>query len=611
MKRENLLITCVLLAAVVLAGCGPLAPVGRNVAGTAATTPVTATPVTATPVTLHMSVLQEPSTLDPGLAYDGASIAVINPLFLGLTELDPETQEPLPALATDWAVSEDSKTWTFTLRQDVPWVRYDQAAGKVAEVKDENGNVRMVTAHDVVYGIQRACDARTASPYAYVLYVIAGCEAVNTADVAAPDYGELLESVGAQAIDDFTVQIDLNYGASYFGQIASVWTARPVPAALVAENAEGWTAPDVIQSSGPYALKQWVAGEEIELVKNPFWYGWREQADVAGNIDLIDMIVFDDPAAALAMYRDNALDSTTVPLAEIEAIADPQSSFAAEYRAVPDNATSYLGFITQKPAVSDARVRRALSMAIDRETLVRDILKGGQIPANAFTNPLNFGSAAGDPAVAPWALSAEAGGTGYPAAAEMARQLMTEAGYTDGAGLRLVFAFEASEQGAAIAQAITAMWQTAFPEIEVVLQPQEWEVFLDTLNNPALEDKPDAYLLGWFADYPHANNWLHEVFSPSQSLNETMLSPDDPQVGDLVAELDATTIAAQTASEAEQLELYKRAEQLLVDEIAAVSPLYYDATNHLTKPWLVRDYGVLPYFQRWTIEPQAQASAQQ
>ena len=136
MKRENLLIACVLLAAVVLAGCGPLAPVGRNVAGTAATTPVT-----ATPVTVSMSLLDEPSTLDPGLAYDAVSIAVINPLFLGLTELDPETQEPLPALATEWAVSEDSKTWTFTLRQDVPWVRYDQAAGKVADVVEQGGQV--------------------------------------------------------------------------------------------------------------------------------------------------------------------------------------------------------------------------------------------------------------------------------------------------------------------------------------------------------------------------------------------------------------------------------------------------------------------------------------
>lgn len=603
MKRENLLIACVLWVAVVLAGCKPLAPAGGKVPETAV----------ATPITLHMSVPGEPLTLNPGLAYDFDSIAVINPLFLGLTELDPETQEPLPALATDWAVSEDSKTWTFTLRQDVPWVRYDQAAEKVAEVMDENGNVRMVTAHDVVYGIQRACDARSASPYAYVLYIIAGCEAVNTADVTAPDYYELLEGVGAQAIDDFTVQFDLNYGASYFGQIASVWTARPVPAALVAENAEGWTAPDVIQSSGPYALKQWVAGEEVELVKNPFWYGWREQAGVAGNIDLVNMIVFDNPAAALAMYQDNTLDSTIVPLAQIEAIADPQSSFAAEYRAVPDNSTSYLGFITQKPAVSDARVRRALAMAIDREALVRDILKGGQIPANAFTNPLNFGSAAGDPAVAPWALSAEAGGTGYRAAVEMARQLMTEAGYTDGADLRLVFAFDDSEETEKITHAVTAMWQTAFPEIEVALQSQEWEVFLDMLNNPeiALEDKPDVYQLGWFADYPHANNWVHEVFSPSQSMNESMLSPDDPQVGVLVAELDATTIAAQTASEAEQIELYKRAEQLLVDEIAAVSPLYYDVTNHLTKPWLVREYSVLPYFQRWTIDTQAKAAAQQ
>lgn len=608
MKRENLLIACVLLVAVVLAGCKPIAPAGENVPGTA-----DATPVTAAPVTLNMSILQKPSTLDPGLATDSGSLAVINPLFLGLTELDPETQEPLPALATDWAVSDDSKTWTFTLRQDVPWVRYDQAAGKVAEVKDENGNVRVVTAHDVVYGIQRACDARTASPYAYVLYIIAGCEAANTADVAAPDYQDLLDGVGVQAIDDFTVQIDLNYGASYFGQIASLWTARPVPAALVAENADGWTAPDVIQSNGPYVLKQWAAGEKIELVKNPLWYGWREQADVTGNIDIVDMSVLDDPAAAFARYQANELDSTTIPLAEIEAIADPQSSFAAEYRAVPDNATSYLGFVTPRSAVSDARVRRALSMAIDREALVHDILKGGQIPANAFTNPLNFGSAAGDPAVAAWALSADAGGAGYPAAVEMARQLMTEAGHADGAGLQLVFAFEAVEEAETIAQAVSAMWQTAFPEIEVALRPQEWEVFLDTLINPesALEDKPDVYQLGWFADYPHANNWLHEVFSPSQSMNESMLSPDDPQVGDLVAELDATTIAAQTASEAEQIELYKRAEQLLVDEIAAVSPLFYAVSNHLTKPWLAREYNVLPYLHRWSIDTQAKAAAQQ
>ncbi len=190
---------------------------------------------------------------------------------------------------------------------------------------------------------------------------------------------------------------------------------------------------------------------------------------------------------------------------------------------------------------------------------------------------------------------------------------MTEAGYADGAGLRLVFAFDDSEETEKITQAVTAMWQTAFPEIEVALQPQEWDVFLDLLINPdvALEDKPDVYQLGWFADYPHANNWLHEVFSPSQSMNEPMLSPDDPQVGDLVAELDATTITAQTASEAEQLELYKRAEQLLVDEIAAVSPLFYDVSNLLTKPWLAREYNVMPYFHRWSIEPQAQAAAQQ
>ena len=181
-------------------------------------------------------------------------------------------------------------------------------------------------------------------------------------------------------------------------------------------------------------------------------------------------------------------------------------------------------------------------------------------PANSFTNPLNYGSVADDPDIAPWALSEE-GGTGYAVAVEMAQTLMADAGYPDGAGLTLNIGHNVSEAHAKIAQAIQAMWTGAFPQIVVNIDTQEWGVYLDTLeNDAAMEGKPDVFRLGWCADYPHANNWIHEVMNPEAGANRVMISADDPEVGDAVAQFTQLTFDAQSASPDEQLDLYKQAE---------------------------------------------------
>ncbi len=114
------------------------------------------------PVTLRHNLGTEPPSLDPSLATDVASINVINELFLGLTELDPDTQEATPFLATSWEASEDQTVWTFTMRTDVPWVKYNVDSGEIEPVLDEDGNPRLVNANDIVYGVQRTCDAETA-----------------------------------------------------------------------------------------------------------------------------------------------------------------------------------------------------------------------------------------------------------------------------------------------------------------------------------------------------------------------------------------------------------------------------------------------------------------
>ena len=155
------------------------------------------------------------------------------------------------------------------------------------------------------------------------------------------------------------------------------------------------------------------------------------------------------------------------------------------------------------------------------------------------------------------------------------------------------------------------MWQAAFPDLEVVIDTQEWGVYLDSIDADApLEGKPDVYRLGWCQDYPHANNWIHEVFNPVQGANVPLLSADDPQVGDLVQEFTDTTIAAQTASPEEQLELYKRAEQLFIDEIVGIIPIYYYTSNRVTKPWLDRVYGDDLYLHLWSIDQAAKEASQ-
>ncbi|MGB2911083.1 MAG: hypothetical protein WBB55_10910, partial [Anaerolineales bacterium] len=152
------------------------------------------------PVTLHWNWQTEPPTADPSLATDTTSVDMIRNIFVGLTQFDPVTGEVLPYLATEWADGEDAdgnQTWTFKLRDDIAWVRYDPTTGETTQEVDEDGNPRFVNANDVVYGVKRTIDPATASDYAYVLYIVKNAEAVNSGEE-----GVTLDDVGVVALDD-------------------------------------------------------------------------------------------------------------------------------------------------------------------------------------------------------------------------------------------------------------------------------------------------------------------------------------------------------------------------------------------------------------------------
>ncbi len=623
--RTYLIMAVLVVAALVLTACPaqqPAAPaepqvveVTRIVEGTPEVIVVTATPeptmMEEEKVTVNYNWGTEPPTADPALATDTTSSALIGSIFMGLTDLDDETQEAVPALATSWESNDEKTVWTFKLRDDIPWVVYNPATGETEVVTDDEGNPRMVNAHDVVYGVKRTLDPNTASDYAYILYYIQGAEELNNADPAAENFQELYDAVGVTALDDYTVQFTLKVPASFFPQIASMSQTFPMPQWVIEEKGDRWIEPGFIATNGAYVMTEWIHGDHLTLEKNENWPLWG--TDYApSNIERLEGVMIEEVSTSFALYESNELDTSGVPLEQIDRVkADPVLS--QEFVNAPINCTYYYGFIMEKAPTNDVRVRKALSAGIDRKTLVEQVTKGGQIPANTFTNPLNFGSPAGDPEVAPWALPEDMGGTGYAAAVEMGKGLLEEAGFPNGSGLDVLLMHNVSEGHARIAQAVQAMWQSAYPEMNVTIETQEWRVYLKTIDKDSpLEDQPNVFRLGWCADYPHANNWVHEVFNTNAGANRVRMSEDDPQVGDLVKEFNETTVKAQVAGEEEAKALYKRAEQLLVDEIVAIAPIYYYTTVNVTKPWLTRTYDPIKlHLYQWQLDWEAKKAAMQ
>ena len=557
---------------------------------------VTATPVPSDePVTLHMNLGTEPPQVDPALSTDTTSVLVDEQLFLGLTDFDDATSEVIPELATDWSVSDDGLVWTFNMRDDVPWVRYNPATGETTIMTDDEGNPRMVNAHDVEYAVKRTINPATGSDYAYVLYIIEGAMAVNSGDETD------LDTIGVEAIDDYTVAFTLRQPAGYFPGIASMWVARPVYQPVIDEYGARWIEPGIIVSNGPYLMESWQHFDSMTLVKNPEFYN----ADTV-QIERVEFVMIVEASTAFAMYENNELDTGDVPLEEMDRVrADPELS--AELTIFPDVCTYYYGFTNNKPPFDDALVRRAFSAAINRVSLVENVTKGGQLPANTFAPLGIFGAVPQDPDIAPWALDPELG-------AEMAQQWLAEAGYPGGEGFPVVTLMHNTSEGhRAIAEAIQAMWRDTL-NIEVEVVNQEWGVYLDTVDKSTpLADMPHVWRMGWCADYADQNNWVHEVFNNSEGANRLRRGCLDDTCTE-IEELEFDRITKEAGAEqdpAKRLELYKEAERLLSDEEAAYAPIYYYTTVNLTKPWLERTYQLIAgdHLDKWTIDWEAKQEA--
>ena len=563
MKTRSLIVLAILLiAALAFAACAapPAVPAAPGEAAEATSVPADE----AGEVVLDTVFSTEPPTFDPSRATDTTSIWGIRQMFMGLTGFD-ENADVVPNLATEWSATEDGLVWTYTMRDDVHWVQLDPATGEFADLGP-------VTAQDVEYGVKRTLDPNTASDYAYVLYILAGGEEFNTADPAAANFQELRDGVGVKAIDDTTVEFTLKQAAGYFPSITGLWVTFPQNQAAVEAGGETWADAGTIATNGPYILESWQHGASLRFVKNPLW----PDADSV-QIQAIQGPIIESESTAMAMYEANEIDMMAdpgwgPPLPDMDRIkADP--TLGAELLIAPRLCTYYYGFVTNKPPFDNELLRKAFAAAMDRQSLIDNLLKGEQLSAHSFAPPGIFGNVAGDMSIGSWMVMDD-----YAAQLAQAQQWIAEAGYPEGEGLDVLLMHNTSEAHAQVAQAVQAMWAEAFPKATISIENQEWQVYLTTLlpDSPT-EEKPNVYRLGWCADYPDQNNWVNEVFNSKSGQNYAVYN--NPEYDALVEQ------AAGEADPAMREELYKQAETMLMED-QAIAPIYYYTYVRLYKPWL-------------------------
>ena len=535
------------------------------------------------PITLRYPFGLEPPTLDPSLVSLTSDQDQVEQLFIGLTRLESGTNTPLPNLAASWTTSEDGLTWTFHLRNDIPWVQYNAATNSVSQVTDFNGTPRFVNAYDVVYGIHHALTSENTS--AALLYEIKNAE--------QPD-----DDLGVKALDEWTLEITLNRPAPYFASIVAYDVSYPVPGWAIEEWDKEWIAPENIVTNGPFVLASWEKGKGITLLKNPLW----PEADKI-QIERVEEILVQDGEIALKLYRDNQIDTLGGLRSNIlqEVKSDP--TLANELSSHSNLCVRYFGFTNTKPPFDDPRVRRAFSAAVNRQEIV-EMLKVGNIPAFTFAPPGIFGAVT-DPGV----------GQGFDA--DLAKQLFQE--YLDERGFTIadfnsaypLVMGQLNGLNNSASDIAIKNWNDILG-VTVTTKTVETAEFQSSIaKDTPIKNAFSMFQWAWCADYPDQNDFLHVLFNSETGTNLVRRNCADETCTAILPndEFDNLTLMASQINDPEERQrLYAQAEHILVVEEAALAPIYYGASTSLTKPWLTRNFPNMgaPDFMNWIIDILAQ-----
>lgn len=490
----------------------------------------------------------EPESLDPHKVSGVPESNLLRQLLVGLTSTDPDGKT-IPGMAEKWD-SADNKVWIFHLR-DAKW---------------SNGDP--VTAEDFVYSFRRVVDPKTASPYASYL---ADAKVTNAQSII--DGKAKPETLGIKALDPKTVQITLSEPVPYFPDMLIHTSVKPVNQKVVEKFGEKWTSPENFVGNGAYKLASWVVNSQIVLERNPSYYD-----DANTKINKVTFLPITSPPTDVSRYKAGEIDVSynDLPAEQFKAL---KQSLGNEVKIAPYLCTYYYELNTTKAPFDNPKVRRALALALDRETMTDKVVGRGETAAYEFTPPATQGMKEMVPEWKAWDKAKRI---------EEAKKLLKEAGYSESKPLNFELLYNTNENHKKNAVAVAALWKEALGFVNITLTNQEWKTYLDSRRTR----KYQMARAGWCADYNEPSSFLN-ILKTGNSNNYGKYS--NPKFDELMKQ---TLIAGTTAQQ--RMDLYQQAEAVL-DADQPVINVYHYVSARLVKPY-VSGYSDKDPMDNWLVQ---------
>jgi len=466
----------------------------------------------------------DPGSLDPVLAEDVHAFSVLLDLYEGLLSVKADGSIS-PGVATSWTISPDGLRYRFILREDAVW-----------------SNGIPVTAQHFVAGFRHAVQSASRSPNVFLLSPVANYQPVLLGDLPTT-------SLGIRAENDQTVVIELDRPASYFPGILTMPIAFPrLPGTH--DDAASFRVPSRFVGNGPYVLHEWQPGGAVQLRRSETFHAAESIA-----IEFIHYLPLTDPAAEFNLYRAGELDITaTIPPAAFTKLREERPD---EVHVAPGLALYYLALDLSEPPLDDLAIRRALSMAIDREQLV-EILGRGEQAAYGLVPPGVNGHV---PASYAWQGESKA------SREQRAREAYAAAGFDGGSALTIRLTYDAGDVHEKVALAVRSKWQDVL-DVDVSLERLEWKLFLDTRNDRSAWQ---IMRFAWVGDYDDASTFT-DLFVSGGAQN--LPGYANRRYDDLLAQ------ASVSIDDSARQQLMTEAERVLIEDYPFV-PLYFYVNKHL------------------------------
>ncbi|MEO7386603.1 MAG: peptide ABC transporter substrate-binding protein [Gammaproteobacteria bacterium] len=525
-RRHCLALLVVLLAACSRPGEEAPVPVPQAVAvGGASGTELAARQI------LRAANGAEPETLDPHRATGVTASNILRDVFEGLVT-EAADGSLIPGAAESWTVSDDGRTYNFTLRANGRW---------------SNGDP--VTAEDFASGLRRSADPKTLSEYSAILYPIDNADAVVNGRLP-PD------KLGVRAIDDRTLEIRLHSATPYFVGLLTHSSTYAVHRPSLQKFGSKFARAGNLVGNGAFRLDAWVVQSHILLTRNPYYWD-----NVHTTLNEVWYFPVESAEAELNRYRAGEFDLTyTLPNRQIPWL---RKNLARELRIAPYLGSYVYGFNTSRPPFKDnIPLRKALAMALDRDVIVTKVGGAGEIAAYGWVPPVT-GYQGQSPAWAAW--------TQEQRNVEARRQYAL-AGYSSEKPLRLELFYNTESNHRRLAVAMAAMWRDVLG-VETEILSQEWQVFLQTRR---ARIDTQLFRFGWVGDYDDPFTFA-EILQTTHGMNDMAYS--NPRYDALVER------ASREGDAAARMAMLEEAERIMLDDMP-VLPIYFYVTKRVIKPWV-------------------------